>query len=213
MNIISVIMLVFLECALSLDNALALAAMIKDLPPVQRRKALTYGVAGAFTFRFFALFMLTTLIQQPLFKILAGLYLVMMFIKYFCSSLQSGEDAPKAVNTLNFWKIVAAVELTDLAFSADSIFVGAAVSQDIRIVFAGAVIGILAMRVAANHLVKLMAKFPNLERSAYLLVGTVGVKLVLEGWDVHAQPGLYYSLMVLAVVTGVLPVKAPASLP
>lgn len=45
--------LVILEGLLSADNALVLAVMVKHLPPDKQKKALTYGLFGAYFFRFF----------------------------------------------------------------------------------------------------------------------------------------------------------------
>ena len=46
------IVLIGLEGLLAADNALVLAIMVKHLPPDERRKALFYGLAGAFILRF-----------------------------------------------------------------------------------------------------------------------------------------------------------------
>lgn len=40
-----------MECVLSIDNAAALATLVKHLPPGQREKALKYGIIGAYVFR------------------------------------------------------------------------------------------------------------------------------------------------------------------
>ena len=46
--------LVVLEGLLSADNALVLAVMILGLPRVDQKKALRYGLVGAFAFRMLA---------------------------------------------------------------------------------------------------------------------------------------------------------------
>ncbi|MGQ0514593.1 TerC family protein, partial [Bacillus sp. D-CC] len=46
--------LVVLEGLLSADNALVLAVMVKHLPEEKRKKALFYGLIGAYVFRFIA---------------------------------------------------------------------------------------------------------------------------------------------------------------
>ena len=51
------LVLVFLEGLLAADNAIVMAVMVKHLPPEQRKKALFYGLLGAFIFRFIALFL------------------------------------------------------------------------------------------------------------------------------------------------------------
>ena len=45
-------LLIVLEGVLSIDNALVLGLLAKRLPPEQRNRALFYGLAGAFVFRF-----------------------------------------------------------------------------------------------------------------------------------------------------------------
>ena len=53
------LVLVFLEGLLAADNAIVMAVMVKHLPPKQRKKALFYGLLGAFIFRFIALFLIS----------------------------------------------------------------------------------------------------------------------------------------------------------
>jgi predicted tellurium resistance membrane protein TerC len=45
------IILVFLEAILSADNAIALAALVKHLPPIEQKQALRWGMLGAYGFR------------------------------------------------------------------------------------------------------------------------------------------------------------------
>lgn len=50
------LVLVVLEGILSADNAVVMAVIVKGLPHDKQRKALFYGLVGAFVFRFVALF-------------------------------------------------------------------------------------------------------------------------------------------------------------
>jgi YkoY family integral membrane protein len=75
-------LLVLLEGALSIDNALVLGLLAKRLPKDQQRKALTYGLVGAFVFRFIAVFMASLLLQWRVVKLLGGGYLVYIAIKH-----------------------------------------------------------------------------------------------------------------------------------
>ena len=52
-DVASVIALVVLEGLLSGDNALVLAIMVRHLPKEQQKKALLYGLGGAFFFSIF----------------------------------------------------------------------------------------------------------------------------------------------------------------
>src|SRR5690349_16706613 len=75
-------LLVLLEGALSIDNALVLGLLAKRLPKEQQRKALTYGLVGAFVFRFIAVFMASLLLEWRVVKLLGGGYLVYIAIKH-----------------------------------------------------------------------------------------------------------------------------------
>jgi YkoY family integral membrane protein len=75
-------LLVLLEGALSIDNALVLGLLAKRLPKHQQRKALTYGLVGAFVFRFIAVFMASLLLKWRVVKLLGGGYLVYIAIKH-----------------------------------------------------------------------------------------------------------------------------------
>lgn len=181
-TIFSVLFLVFLECVLSMDNALVLAMMVKHLEPAQQRRALTYGIWGAFAFRFISLFALTYLMQWNWIKWVGGAYLIYIASKNLIFG--EGEKEEKEVGSFNFWRTVLLVELMDIAFSVDSILAAVSLTQSYFIVLLGGIIGIISMRFAATVFVKLMDRFPGLCKTAYLLVGTIGVKLLLQGLDI-----------------------------
>jgi YkoY family integral membrane protein len=206
-NFITVLFLVFLEGILSFDNALALAAMVRYMPAEQQKKALTYGIFGAFAFRFASLFMITSIIASPAIKAFGGGYLVALAVKHFLFSSTDGDQ--KVLPALSFIRVVIMVELMDIAFSIDSILASVAVSQEFWVIFTGGVLGILMMRFAASLFIGLMAKFPGLERTAYLLVGTVGLKLLGEAlFNLNFESGVlhwgYVAVACLSIGTGFL---------
>ena len=55
------LVLIALEGILAADNAVVMAVMVKHLPKDQQRKALFYGLLGAFVFRFFSLLIISYL--------------------------------------------------------------------------------------------------------------------------------------------------------
>ena len=67
------LVLIFLEGLLAADNAVVMAVMVKHLPKEQQKKALFYGLFGAFVFRFAALFLITFLANIGKFKQLVQL--------------------------------------------------------------------------------------------------------------------------------------------
>jgi YkoY family integral membrane protein len=76
-----------------------------------------------------------------------------------------------------FWSTVIAVEFMDIVFSIDNIFAVVAYTPNLFIICTGVFIGILAMRYVAKYFVVLMEKYPFLEKSAFLVIGILGLKL------------------------------------
>ena len=54
-DIAIIALLIVLEGVLSIDNALVLGLLARKLPKSQQRRALTYGLVGAFVFRVIAI--------------------------------------------------------------------------------------------------------------------------------------------------------------
>ena len=87
--------LVLLEGLLSADNALVLAVMVRHLPKVQQKRALRYGLLGAFLFRLIAVVFASTLLQYWILKVLGGVYLASR-----SSSSARDDDPPRAAAPL-----------------------------------------------------------------------------------------------------------------
>lgn len=76
-------LLIVLEGVLSIDNALVLGILAKRLPKEQQKKALTYGLVGAFVFRVIAIGTAAFLLKWSIVKLLGGGYLVYIAVKHF----------------------------------------------------------------------------------------------------------------------------------
>ncbi len=75
-------LLVLLEGILSIDNALVLGLLAKRLPKSQQARALSWGLIGAFVFRFIAIATATFLLKWTFCKFLGGAYLVYIAVKH-----------------------------------------------------------------------------------------------------------------------------------
>ncbi len=89
-----------------------------------------------------------------------------------------------------FWRTVFVIELTDIAFAVDSILAAMALAgsrpEKLWVVITGGIIGVVLMRFAAAMFVGLLERFPRFEVSAYLLVLTIGIKL-LSDWAFNSN--------------------------
>lgn len=181
--------IILLEVILSFDNAAVLATMVKDLPEQQQAKALRYGILGAYIFRGVALILVEQILEIWWLKPIGGFYLLWMAISHFAKGTkQEAQDEVKEVKksllyraTVGsigvFWSTVIAVEFMDIVFSIDNIFAVVAYTPNIFLICAGVFIGILAMRFVAKYFVVLMEKYPFLEKSAFIVIGILGIKL------------------------------------
>lgn len=190
-SLIVILNLILIESLLSVDNAAVLATMVLDLPPEQRKRALRYGILGAYVFRGLCLVFASWLIKIWWLKPLGGIYLIYLAWGYFKSkSTPTPHDDTlskqdkwyyKLTNGLvgSFWATIIAVEIMDLAFSLDNVFAAVAFTDNIYLICIGVFIGILAMRFVAQWFVILLEKYPFLETSAFLVIGILGIKLFL----------------------------------
>ena len=92
-----VALLVVLEGMLSIDNALVLGLLAKRLPKHEQPKALLYGLAGAFIFRFIAVLTASLLLQWTFVKFLGGAYLVYIGVRHLFFESKEEEDGEKIV--------------------------------------------------------------------------------------------------------------------
>jgi YkoY family integral membrane protein len=194
------LVLIALEGLLAADNALVLAIMVKGLPEEERKRALFYGLAGAFIFRFASLFIISFLVDVWQVQAIGAIYLLFIAInhivrKLFKKSFENNNKEEKKEKTTGFWTTVIKVELADIAFAVDSILAAVALAVALPdtplppiggldggkflVIFAGGLIGLIIMRFAANFFVTLLEKRPGLEIAAFTIVGWVGVKLAV----------------------------------
>ncbi|CAN5178170.1 DUF475 domain-containing protein [soil metagenome] len=194
-----VLNLIIIESLLSVDNAAVLATMVMDLPKEQRKKALKYGIFGAYIFRGFSLLLASYLVKIWWLKGLGGFYLLYLAVNYFAtkSTPQVEDDMLNKKqswlykNTIGLlgplWATIVMVEIMDLAFSIDNVFAAVAFTDNIWLILTGVFIGILAMRFVAQGFVKLMERFSFLESAAFVVIFILGLKLSVSYWT-HFNP-------------------------
>lgn len=205
-----ILSLAVLECILSADNALVLSAFVKPLPKEQQKKALVYGLWGAYIFRFIFIGLGTFLIKLWWIKLIGAFYLLWLAVKFFKDKLlhKDGGEAEEEVQPKGwlvktfgfFWGTVISVELMDLAFSVDSILTALAVSEEVWVILLGGMIGILLMRGVATFFIALMDRVPELETTAYILITFIAIKMGLTLVDIHIANEIFIGFLVLSFI-------------
>src|SRR5213083_27920 len=184
-DFVTIAMLIALEGLLSADNAMVLAVLVLGLPKGRQRKALRYGMAGAFAFRSIATLLAKYLIQLGFVKLLGGGYLLYLVYRHFGGG--KGADDRRApiqpqpwLGLTAFWATVVKVELTDVVFAIDSILVAVAMSPTLWVILTGGILGIVMMRLVIGRLLSLVERYPPLVDGAFVIIGWVGLKLIFE---------------------------------
>lgn len=178
-------LLVLLEGLLSADNALVLAVLVLGLPERDQRKALRYGMLGAFAFRTVAVVLAVGLIKIAVVKLIGAAYLLYLSYSHFLRSGDAEErraikPAVPWLGLTAFWATVVKVELTDAVFAVDSILVAVAMSPKTWVILSGGILGIAMMRLVIGQLLVLVRTYPALVDGAFIIIAWVAIKLILE---------------------------------
>jgi YkoY family integral membrane protein len=188
---------------------MVLAVLVLGLPKKQQKKALQYGIVGAFVFRTIAVLLAVFLIRLAWVKLLGAGYLLYLVYRHFFGH-EAGSDRrmPPVAQTwmglTPFWATVAKVELTDIVFAIDSILVAVAMSPKTWVILTGGILGIVMMRLVIGQLLALVERYPPLVDGAFVIIAWVGLKLLVEylhteGY-VHFEIPKWLSLGLIVVI-------------
>lgn len=211
-----IISLVVIEGLLSVDNALAIAALAKHLPPKEKKLALRLGIIGAYGFRVVALFAASLIIRNPWLKVAGAAYLIYLMAAHFrvtdvvhgpgkeegADGGGDGKAALKADPSRGFWPTVMSIQLMDLSLSVDNVVAAVAMSPKFWVVCTGVFIGILALMFLAGLAMRMIEKFPTLEDVAFVLIGYVGALLLFE-MGTHLDIGAAGKFVGIAIILAI----------
>ena len=216
-DLVTVALLVALEGLLSADNAMVLAVLVLGLPRKDQRKALRYGIVGAFAFRIIAILFAVWLKDIQFVMLVGAAYLLWLPYNHFtghedAASRRKPKRATTWLGMSPFWSTVAKVELTDIVFAIDSILVAVALSDKTWVIITGGVLGVVAMRLVIGQLLVLVNRYPTLVDGAFIIIAWVGIKLIFEylhaAGYVHWEVPKWLSLGLIVVIFAVAFVMA-----
>lgn len=194
--------LIVIECLLSVDNAVVLAAQTQSLPTLrQQEKALIYGLWGSYVMRFLMIGLGTYLIKVWWVKVVGAGYLLYLCGHFFYQRHQAG--GKKASGSNKLWLAVVQIVFMDAIFSVDSVLAALAISNKPIIVLIGGLIGILVMRGVAEIILKVMHRIPELEPMAYWLIAIIAVKLFLAIPQIDIEIPASWFVVILFIAVGI----------
>ena len=205
-------LLVALEGLLSADNAMVLAVLVLGLPKREQRKALRYGIVGAFAFRIIAILLAVWLKDIQFVLLIGAAYLLWLPYQHFWghadAETRRRPRPPKSFLGMNpFWSTVVKVEMTDIVFAIDSILVAVALSDKTWVIITGGILGVIAMRLVIGQLLILVNRYPVLVDGAFVIIAWVGIKLILEylhaagyvAWEIPKEVSLGLVVVIFAI--------------
>ena len=202
-----ILSLVVIEGLLSVDNSLAIAAMARQVPAERRSAVLWWGMFGAYFFRCICLLMAAWIITNPWIKLFGAAYLVWLMCRELTHAGkdedESGaEPGARSMAGRSFASVVMGILLLDASLSVDNVIAAIAMTPKLWAVYVGVGIGILALRLLAGWAIRLIEKHPILEKTAFLLVGFVGIILLVELWT-HTHLAPFYKFLGICVIIGI----------
>jgi YkoY family integral membrane protein len=217
--------LVILEGLLSVDNVLGIAALARELPEAQQKKAIRIGLFLAYLVRVLALFVAGWLATNTWVRWLGAGYLIWLMSSHLTKGhahdvgeVLSDEDPSNdarpvqrtAPRTMRI--VLLQIGLMDLSLSIDNVIAAVGLAPKnpsgdpvMWPIYAGVLIAILALQQIAPHAVNLLKKYPVLEPTAFILIGYVGAILIGEeayhlitGAPIHLPP--YFKFVGILVI-------------
>ena len=164
-------------------------------------------------FRALATLLAAYLIQLAWVKLLGAGYLLYLVYRHFCErprrrgSPHAAEGAGVARADARSGRRWSKVELTDIVFAIDSILVAVAMSPKLWVILTGGILGIIMMRLVIGQLLALVERYPALVDGAFVIIGWVGIKLLIEYLHTEGYIGFeipkWLSLGLIVVIFGV----------
>jgi len=201
---ITILMVIALELLLSVDNTIIISMIANQAEPKHRDKIIKYGIIGAFVLRGLSLFIVSWIMTNPEFggmaKFIGAFYLIKLgweIITPKVDSVEEGEEITWLSNLLNILKIplfvglIIKIEILDFVFAIDNLFSAIAFTENIKgeyngikisliLTILGVFLGIIVMRWVTVRVMKLIEKYPSLEKSAGVVIVLLGFKLLIS---------------------------------
>jgi predicted tellurium resistance membrane protein TerC len=217
--------LLALELVLGVDNVVFISILAGKLPPEQRKRARTVGLALALITRILLLFSLAWMVRltEPLFHAMGhpfsgrdlillagGLFLMGKATHEMHNRLEGDEGESSARVPPSFTAVIVQILLLDVVFSLDSVITAVGMVEQIEVMVAAVVIAVAVMLVSAGAISNFVERHPTVKMLALSFLLLIGLTLVADGLGHHIPKGYIYFAMGFSVFVEVLNLRARA---
>jgi predicted tellurium resistance membrane protein TerC len=225
---IAFLTLTALELVLGIDNVIFISILAGKLPPNQRKKARTLGLALAMITRVLLLLSLSWIIRltAPLFTVLSqeisgrdlilivgGLFLLGKSTFEIHGKLEGEEGHASARVGPTFTSVIIQILLLDIVFSLDSVITAVGMVDNVSIMISAVIIAIIFMMAFAGPISSFVERHPTVKMLALSFLLLIGVTLIVEGFDHHIPKGYIYFAMAFSVFVEMLNLRLRKSKP
>lgn len=174
----SLLMVIFIDLALSGDNAVVIAMAANRLPTSLRMKAIYCGVAGAVGLRILATVFILYLLSLPWLRLVGGLMLV--YISYKLLLPESDEDKT-AKDSSKMWKAILFIIWADASMALDNMIgvAGAADGNQYLVIF-GLILSIPITVTGSTVILRFMDRFPWIVYVGSAILSYTAVHMILQ---------------------------------
>jgi predicted tellurium resistance membrane protein TerC len=214
-----------LEIVLGIDNIIFISILSGRLPPEQRRRGRTVGLAAAMVMRLVLLASLQWLsrLNTELFVVAAhsvtardvillggGLFLIAKATYEIHNNLEGPDEDRATPAPLPFASVIAQIMVLDIVFSLDSVITAIGMANRLPVMMAAVIIAVLVMMVAAGPISSFVERHPTIKMLALSFLLLVGMSLVADGFGQHIPKGYLYFAMGFSVVVEALNLRIRA---
>lgn len=230
-GVVALLTLTLMEVVLGIDNIVFLSILTGKLPPEQRGKAQTIGLALALVARLGLLFTISWVmkldknvlftmplighfVKEPevaqitgkdLVLLLGGLFLVAKSTHEIYEKLEGSHGEKGSQGGAGaFGLILFQIVLLDLVFSLDSVITAVGMAKDIPIMVVAMVVAVGIMLVFAGAIGRFVNRHPSVKILALSFLLLIGVMLSAEGMNQHVGKGYIYAAMAFSLLVELL---------
>ncbi len=212
-----------LEIVLGIDNIIFISILVGRLPPEQRPRGRTIGLALAMLTRILLLLSITWVMSlgaslftfmdkgfsgRDLILIGGGLFLLAKSTLEIHASLE-GEEQDHATGAVraSFLSVITQIAIIDIVFSLDSVITAVGMADDVEVMIAAVVVAVLMMMFLAGPISNFVDRHPTIKMLALSFLILIGVALVGEGFGFHIPKGYVYFAMAFSVAVEMLNIR------